>query len=85
PIVSTDVGGTSELIHDQQHALLVPPRDERSWCAAVQRCLQDAAATAERVAAARRRVEVELNFDRRLEKLSAIYESVVAKWKLKQD
>lgn len=82
PVVATDVGGTSQLITHDQHGLLVPRRRPDLLAQAIRQTLSDAQATARRVAAARHRVETELNFARRLVKLQDIYRELVARGKL---
>jgi glycosyltransferase involved in cell wall biosynthesis len=73
PVVATRVGGTPELIVDGVHGLLVPPGDATIVAAALGRTLAEPTATARRVAAARARVERELSFDARMEKVEAVY------------
>jgi len=73
PVVATDVGGTSELLQDGIHGLLVPPRDPVALANAIEKTLDDRDATARQVAAARTRVEGELSFDARMRKLENIY------------
>jgi len=76
PIVATDVGGTSEIVSDAAHGLLVPRRDVRAMAEAVRRTLAETGATAERLARARRRVERELSFAARTATLDGIYEQL---------
>ncbi len=77
PIVATDVGGTSELITDQVHGLIVPPDDVNALALAIDRTLSDRVATAARVSAARQRVEGDLSFDHRMRQVESIYEELV--------
>jgi glycosyltransferase involved in cell wall biosynthesis len=42
-IVATHVGGVPALLHDEEHALLVPPRDASALAASVARLLRDEA------------------------------------------
>lgn len=77
PIVATDVGGTSELAFDGVHALIVPPQRVDRLEAAIETLLKDPAATAQRAAAARARVEGELSFERRMQRVEGIYERLV--------
>jgi glycosyltransferase involved in cell wall biosynthesis len=79
PIVATRVGGTAELIRHGIHGLLTPPRDAPALAEAMKQALDDPVATAHRSAKARRRVEMELSFDRRLKEVEAIYEKLVQK------
>ncbi len=78
PVVATDVGGTAELAEDGVHALIVPPSDQGRLSGAMARAMADPAATAARAAAARRRVETELSFATRMQRLEAIYDELAA-------
>jgi glycosyltransferase involved in cell wall biosynthesis len=73
PIVATDVGGTGQLISDQQHGLLVPPRRPDQLASAIRQILIHPAAAQQRVAAARQRVETVLSFHQRVAALQQIY------------
>jgi glycosyltransferase involved in cell wall biosynthesis len=77
PLVATDVGGTAELAHDGEHALLVAPHDVRALTAAIERVLADPAGAATRVASARKRVETTLSFEARTRRLEGIYAEMV--------
>lgn len=77
PIVATDVGGTAELITDGVHGLIIPPGDSSRIAHALTTTLADKASTTRRIAAARRRVEVELSFQNRCRRLEEIYEQLV--------
>ena len=78
PIVATDVGGTRDLTQNEVHALIVPPRDPPALAAAISRAIDDPAATAARVRAARDRVEGPLSFENRMRTVEGIYEELVA-------
>jgi glycosyltransferase involved in cell wall biosynthesis len=78
PIVATAAGGTSELVEDGVHALLVAPGDPQAIADAIERTLADPDAAGQRVAAARRRVEHELSFDARMTAVERIYEELIA-------
>ena len=78
PIVATDVGGTSELISDDVHALLVRPGDVKALAAAVEQTVSRPFSTRMRVRAARERVEGPLSFAARNHALEAIYERLIA-------
>jgi glycosyltransferase involved in cell wall biosynthesis len=41
PVVATDVGGVSEVVSDEQSAILVPPHDPQLLAAALARMLED--------------------------------------------
>ena len=73
PVVATAVGGTGDLVTTEVHGLLVPRRQPAAVAAAIKRTLDDPRATAMRVAAARRRVEVELAFDTRMRAVEKVY------------
>jgi glycosyltransferase involved in cell wall biosynthesis len=60
PVVTTDVGGTTELVKDGANGLAVPPRDPAALAAAVRRIATDPA-LAERFSAAGR-LTVEASF-----------------------
>lgn len=76
PIVATDVGGTSEMITNEVHGLIVPPNDVNALALAIDTTLSDRVRTAARVSAARRRVEGELSFDHRMQCVESIYEDL---------
>jgi len=78
PIVATDVGGTSELITSDVHALLVRPGDVSALASAVEQTVAHPASTRARVRAARERVEGPLSFAARNQALEAIYERLIA-------
>jgi glycosyltransferase involved in cell wall biosynthesis len=78
PVVATDVGGTRDLMSPDVHGLLVPRRDPAALAAAIGSTLADPETTAARVAAARRRVETELSFDARMDKVERIYDELAA-------
>jgi glycosyltransferase involved in cell wall biosynthesis len=77
PIVATAVGGTAELVTANVHGLLVPPGSAVALKASIDGSLADASAAAGRARAARRRVETELAFDKRMMTVEAIYEELV--------
>jgi glycosyltransferase involved in cell wall biosynthesis len=77
PFVATDVGGTAELFEDGVHGLLIPPRDVPALIRAIERSLDDSAASNARVRAARERVETTLSFDRRMDTIDAMYQELV--------
>jgi glycosyltransferase involved in cell wall biosynthesis len=78
PVVATNVGGTSELIGDEAHGLLVPRRDAQALVHAIGRTLTDRPGTAARVRAARERIERDLSFASRNAALEAIYDELMA-------
>jgi glycosyltransferase involved in cell wall biosynthesis len=76
PVVATDVGGTSELCHPGIHGLIVAPGDVEVLTRAIGLTFSHVEARDVRVRAARRRVEQELSFERRLRRLEDIYDGV---------
>ena len=78
PVVATTAGGTAELLTDDVHGLLVAKGDPRALQHAIARALADEAGTSRRAAAARRHVEEELSFEKRMQRLEAVYERMYA-------
>lgn len=77
PIVATDVGGTRELIVDGVHGLIVQPRRADALASAIERVFTDPVGTRARVLEARRRIETDLSFDRRMDRVESIYEELM--------
>jgi glycosyltransferase involved in cell wall biosynthesis len=77
-IVATDVGGTSELTRDGAEALIVPPGNVPRLRDAMLAALEQPDLARQRAQAARHRVESDLSFDRRMERINGIYEALVA-------
>jgi glycosyltransferase involved in cell wall biosynthesis len=78
PVVATDVGGTRELMTDGVHGIIVPPASASALAAAIERSLADREAATRRASAARKRIEEELSFERRMQRVEAIYEEILA-------
>lgn len=78
PLVATDVGGTSELVRDRVHGLVVPPRDVPAVIKAVEYLLDRPGETCEFVAAGRRRIEAELSFAARVKAVERVYDELMA-------
>ena len=72
PIVATSAGGTAELALDGVHGLIIPIHDVDALIAATQRVLADPAAASARVRAARERVEGDLSFATRMQRVESI-------------
>jgi glycosyltransferase involved in cell wall biosynthesis len=77
PIVATDVGGTSELVTDGLHGLIVPPGNPSAIASAVEEVLGNPLATNTRVRAARRRTETELSFRVRMAAVERVYRELL--------
>jgi glycosyltransferase involved in cell wall biosynthesis len=57
PLVAAEIGGIAEGMHDEQHALLYPPRDPAAAAAALARTLAEPEQTAARVERAHQRAQ----------------------------
>jgi glycosyltransferase involved in cell wall biosynthesis len=79
PIVATNVGGTSGIVDDGIHGLLVRAGDAKALASAIERVLLDREAAQVRAQAARRRVETELSFEARMARLDLIYQELAAR------
>jgi glycosyltransferase involved in cell wall biosynthesis len=80
PIVATDVGGISDLVRHGQEALLVRRRDAAALAAAIRDSLTDRAGAAARARAARERVERDLSFERRMQRVERVYDELMAQY-----
>ncbi len=78
PVVATAVGGTSEVVDQEQTGLLVPPRDAGALAAAVLRLAKDPDRRREMGAAARRRAQTDFSFDRLVAEVKALYTAQLA-------
>lgn len=77
PVVATDVGGTAELMTHEVHGLIVRPNDPHLLATAIERAIQDPTTRRARVDAARDRVERELSFTRRMQRVEAVYDDLM--------
>ncbi|MGH9197935.1 MAG: glycosyltransferase, partial [Acidimicrobiia bacterium] len=77
PVIATRVGGIPEVITDQEHGLLVPPRDSRALAAGIVRLLKD---RSESDALGRRAKERAAAFDIRtaVARTEALYEELIS-------
>jgi glycosyltransferase involved in cell wall biosynthesis len=78
PIIATDSGGTAELVEHEVHGLIVPPGSADALGDAMLRVLRQPEAMREWARAARRRVESELSFTRRMERVEGVYHDLMA-------
>lgn len=78
PVVATAAGGTDELVLDGETGLLVAQRDPDALASAIARTLTDAAATAQRVASARQRIDDVFHADQTVENTLNWYRQLLA-------
>jgi glycosyltransferase involved in cell wall biosynthesis len=76
PVIGGDASGTRELVRNGVDGLLVPPGDARALAAALERLHRDDALRAALSAAGRTRAAT-FSLDARLERMVAIYRSIV--------
>lgn len=79
PIVATHVGGIPEVIEDEVHGVLVPPRDEAALAAAIGGLLRDTDAARQMGARARDRCRRDFSLDHTVERLQQLYERLHSK------
>lgn len=77
PIISADVGGIGEWIHDGLNGFLVPPENSAALSDAIKRCAQDQQLRDRFGAAARRTYERHFSLDRFRKGFLALIEEVV--------
>jgi glycosyltransferase involved in cell wall biosynthesis len=77
PIVATDAGGTRDVLEDERDGLLIPTGDAAAIAGAIRRVVGDYGAAITRAQVARTRVETELSFSSRMDRVEAIYEDLV--------
>ena len=77
-IVATHVGGVPALLRDEEHALLVPPRDAPALAAAVARALRDEALRERLGRNARERQRREFDISSTVTELEDLYEELFA-------
>ncbi len=79
PVVASAAGGNPELVEDGMSGLLVAPRDPAALASAVERLLGDPGLAVRLGRAARERVLAGFSTDVRLDRIEALYRSLVAK------
>jgi glycosyltransferase involved in cell wall biosynthesis len=77
PVVTTDAGGTSELVLDGQTGYIVPQRDVNGLARATIKLINDASLRQRMGRAGRERVEAEFSFRLRLQRIEALYATVL--------
>ena len=82
PVVATAVGGIPEIATDQEHALLVPPRDPEAMARALAALLSDSDTAGRLAATARSLAATKYSPEQRALWLVGLYQSVLAKWQV---
>jgi glycosyltransferase involved in cell wall biosynthesis len=77
PIVSTDVDGVREAVTAGSEAILVPARDSAKLAGGIEKMLTDGELRRRLVENARRKIENEFSFARRMRKIESIYRKVM--------
>lgn len=75
PVVATRVAGVPSLIRPNQTGWLIEPGDEKSLDSSVLESL-DPQLGAEKASSARRLIETDFSFDKRMERVAGIYDSL---------
>ena len=74
PVITTYVGGISELVVDQETGLLCYPSDSDGLADAIKTYLNDQELLQQIVTKARQHVETEFDVDRQIDKLAALFQ-----------
>jgi glycosyltransferase involved in cell wall biosynthesis len=77
PVVTTDAGGTRELVGDGQTGYIVPQRDVDGLVQAIMRLMHDGSLRQRMGRAGREQVESEFSFKQRLQRIEALYTAVL--------
>jgi FemAB-related protein (PEP-CTERM system-associated) len=77
PVVATAVGAIPSVVTDESNGLLCPASDASSLTLAFHRLLSNEALRAQFSAAARNTIEDRYSFKRRMQKIAAVYDSVL--------
>ena len=78
PVVATAAGGTADIARDGQDAWIVAVGDEASLRSSLRDALDHPDERRRRASEARSRVETELSFARRMSRMEAVYDALVA-------
>lgn len=77
PVVATDVGGNSELVHEGVTGILVPRSDPEALAQALRRYIDDPLLAAQHGRAGRERVEREFSLDAMMRRYLAVYDGLL--------
>jgi glycosyltransferase involved in cell wall biosynthesis len=78
PVIGSAAGGNPELVVDGESGLLVPPRDTAALAAALRRLLSDRTLSDRLARAGRERVSKGFSSEVRLDRIEALYRSLLA-------
>ncbi len=78
PAIVSNVGGMPELVEDGVSGLVIPPRDHLALAKAISRLALDMEQSKTLGKAARKRIETTFNIDMTVDKIEALFQSVVA-------
>lgn len=79
-IVATNVGGLPEIIQDEIHGLLIPPRDPKALATAIQRLIDAPELRRKFGMAARARAEKEFTWSNAARQTEHAYERAISVW-----
>ena len=82
PIVATSVGGTAEIIHDEQTGLLIAPADGAALSRAIARLVANPDLRRRLGDAARTHVEAKFGMGRYVDEFAALYQELAGRAKL---
>ncbi|MGG6296791.1 glycosyltransferase family 4 protein [Leptolyngbya sp. AN02str] len=80
PVIASNIGGLSELIHSEQDGVLVPPRDTAALATAITRLLHDRPLQERLRTNAQIRCQTDLNWDTIAQLTIPIYEEAMAEY-----
>lgn len=80
PTVATAVGGTAEVIEDGESGLLVPPGDPAALAGRIEQVLRDENLREHLIAGGRERIRQHFDIHRRVERMEALYTSMITEW-----
>ena len=78
PIIATDVGGTREIITEEQSGLLVPPDDQVAMANAIERLLSDSALAARLAAAAHQTASDRFSIENAASQLTDVWSRLIS-------
>jgi glycosyltransferase involved in cell wall biosynthesis len=79
PVVSTDAGGVSRLIQNEQNGLVVPVDDVPSLTKALARMLTDQTLSQTLTVQGRQTIEERFSFRARMDRVCAVYEELLSR------